>query len=71
MPRCDGCWTILAYACTHGHDARLCETFLDYHRTGNLSALDQAIRIAPPALMEAAREQAVILGLAAASKKEE
>lgn len=62
--RCGGCWTVLAYACTHGHDARLCDAFVRYDRTGDLAALDVAVRVAPPALLQAARHQAVTLGLA-------
>lgn len=62
--RCGGCWTIMAYTCTHGQDARLCDAFVRYDATGDLAALDVALRLAPPALLQAARQQAVTLGLA-------
>jgi len=66
--RCGGCWTILAYACTHGQDERLCRAFLDYDATGNPAALDLALRLAPPPLLHAARQQAVTLGLASPTR---
>ena len=67
--RCGPCWTILAYTCTHGHDQRLCAAFVDYDQTGNPAALDTALRVADPALLQAARAQAVALGLATPPKE--
>lgn len=64
--RCGGCWTMLAVLCTAGQDARLCEAFTTYDRTGDVAALDLALAVAPPALLHQARQQVVALGLATA-----
>lgn len=61
---CRPCWTLLKAVCTYGHDARLCEAFLEYDRTGSPAALDTVMALASPEVLQQARAHVVALGLA-------
>lgn len=62
--RCTPCWHLLKAVCTYGQDARLCEAFLRYDATGDPTAVETVLTLAPPAVIRQAKMHVVALGLA-------